>query len=59
MGWKSIFIITTGPYAPSAQLHPINVTHLGMRIEVSLVTGVKNDPKKIRQAEWRGNGIRR
>lgn len=48
MGWKSLLIITAGPYAPSAQLRPRSGTNwgVGMRREVSLVTGVKNDPTR-------------
>jgi hypothetical protein len=59
MGWKSMLIITAGPYAPSAQLRPRNGTHfrVSMRREVSLVTGVKNDPTRPQEDRQSGGAM--
>lgn len=59
MGWKSMLIITAGPYAPSAQLRPRNGTNwrVSMRREVSLVTGVKNDPTRPQEDRQSGGAM--
>lgn len=59
MGWKSMLIITAGPYAPSAQLRLRNGTNwrVSMRREVSLVTGVKNDPTRPQEDRQSGGAM--
>ena len=59
MGWKSMLIITAGPYALSSQLLPRSGTNwrVGMRREVSLVTGVKNDPTRPQEDRQSGGAM--
>lgn len=59
MGWKSMLIITAGPYAPSTQLRPRSGTNwrVGMRREVSLATGVKNDPTRPQEDRQSGGAM--